>query len=48
MPLSQDISNTKKKIKAITKRYTEKTKTFEFLVKFQVVIEQSNDTSLAS
>jgi len=36
---NQDIPETKNKVRQLIKRYTEQTKTYEFLVKFEVKVD---------
>ena len=45
---NSDISQTKKQVKSLIKRYTERSKTYEFLVKFQVVVDPTDNSSVAS
>ena len=45
---SSDIGATKKQVKQLIKRYTEQTKTYEFLVKFNVQVEPTDNSSVAS
>ena len=45
---NSDITASKKQVKQLVKRYTERTKTYEFLVKFQVVLEAADGNSVAS
>ena len=45
---NSDISQTKKQVKSLIKRYTERSKTYEFMVKFQVVVDPTDNSSVAS
>lgn len=48
VPVNKDIKNTQKDIKSILKRFSEKRQTYEFLVKFNVEVEQQDNSSVAS
>ena len=37
-----------KEVKDVLRRYTEKSKSYEFLVKFQVMIESGDNSSITS
>ena len=45
---NSDISATKKQVRQLLKRFTEQSKTYEFLVKFEVKVEVTQNSSVAS
>lgn len=45
---NSDIGSVKKQVKQLIKRYTERSKTYEFLVKFKVIVDPTNNSSIAS
>lgn len=45
---NSDLGSVKKQVKQIIKRYTEQSKTYEFLVKFKVNVDATDNSSVAS
>ena len=45
---NQDIAATKKQVRNLVHRYTEQTKTYEFLVKFDLKVDLTQNSSVAS
>lgn len=46
--INKDIKSTMKEVNSILKRYTEKSQTHEFLVKFNIMIDEKDNSSVAS
>ena len=45
---NKDLAATKKQVKQLVNRYTARTKTYEFLVKFKVIVDPADNSSVAS
>ncbi len=46
--LKEDIKGTKSHVKDVLKRYTEQTRTFEFMIKFKIEMDNEDSSSIYS